>query len=921
MRQRSIAACLILGFVTFLAASALLADGTLLGTINGRVLDQDGKALPGATVEIVSVEKGFQRSVVSDSVGAFNFPLLSPGTYTVKIGLAGFQSYEAKSVVVSADKTTAVNATLRLAAATEAVTVTGEVPLVDKSNTTATTNVSSELTQKLAVSRNYQDLVSLAPGVSNNSGGNPNVHGSLSSTNLYLFDGVDTTDPTTGTFGQNFNNEAIQEVNISTSGISAEYGRSQGAYVNVITKSGTNLFHGSFKLILTNDSWDAQNKQFPREKADVTVKRFSYTLGGPIWQDHIWGFGSYENSTLTVPPAQTFQSPIFPNQTGQNYTEVELTRLWAGKLSAQITPSQLFTAQFNSDPISGFIVDYWNYAPGIGSAELNALTSQSQNACGGFGCTKQLHWSGVFGSRVSAEAGYSVAGGNITVSPFQGNGSPFFSFADQLYYNGATFTGIVFRPRTQASLTASVYHELFGNAAQFKVGVDYQIIKSLASFTYPTNTLYYIAQYDPTRSANDQIFSVGDERDNFINPQPSTSRGKIWGFYALEKLEAGRLSANLGVRIDHQTSTSDLAKTVIDATNVAPRLSANYDVMGDGKTLVSAGYGRYYQFLIQNIADSIFSGVPQEVNKDVFLWDGTQFVFDHSVIVGGNAQPINSDLKPSFVDEFNVALQRQIGSTMAVGVRGIYRKWNDLVDDVKTIDAAGNEILTPQNFSNSLAKRSYKAIELTLEKRFSGNWQALINYTLSRARGNQFADFASSLFDFPGSTCNVRNVGAIPCDQAAIANHYGIASFDRTSVANAFLAYTFNLPIVNVTAAPSGTIQSGLPYQEQRSFTFPDASRALYFYTQRGSFRTPTTYALNFALEATFKPVGNQGVWLIGGPLEIGVKGEVFNLTNQQKIVTNTQLILAPGSSFGQAANRNAYQTPRHFRLTGLVRF
>src|SRR5262249_49747664 len=150
------------------------------------------------------------------------------------------------------------------------------------------------------------------------------------STNLYLFDGVDSTDPTTGTFGQNFNYEAIQEVNVSTTGISAEYGRSQGAYVNVITKSGTNQFHGSFKIILTNDDWNAQNKgvspisgnPFARTKNDTTVKDYNYTLGGPVWQDHIWFFGSYENTSSVAAAAQTETSKKYPDQTGQDYTQV-----------------------------------------------------------------------------------------------------------------------------------------------------------------------------------------------------------------------------------------------------------------------------------------------------------------------------------------------------------------------------------------------------------------------------------------------------------------------------------------------------------------------------------------------------------------------------------------------------------------------
>ncbi len=939
MRQKSIAAYLILSLVALLAASALLADGTLLGTIGGRVLDQDGKALPGATVEVTSTTKGFQRTAVSDAGGAFVFPLLQPGVYSVRVSLAGFQSFEAKEVVVSADKTTSIGSSLSLAAATEAVTVVGEAPLVDKTNTSATTTVDSTLTQKLAIGRSYQTLILSAPGVTNlNGSGNPNSHGALNSTNLFLFDGVDTTDTTTGTFGQNFNYEAIQEVAITTTGVSAEYGRAQGAYVNVITKSGTNQFHGSFKAILTNDDWNTQNKgsnptncstgaapcgtPWARTKSDVLVDDNAATLGGPIWQDHLWFFGAYEWVANTGPVAQTATSPLYPDYTGQSYQQVTNVQLWDAKLSGQITASQLVTAQFNSDPITGFIVDYWG-----ASADLGALTGQGQNDCAGFGCLGSVRWSGVFGSRISAEAAWARAAGNITVEPYQGFGTPFFSFADELFYNGATFDGIVDRPRTQANLAGSLYHELFGKSAQFKMGVDYQILASKNSFTYPTNNLYVMAEYNPSLGPNNQVFQVGDEWDQFIDPQPSTSRGKIWGFYALEKFETGPLALNLGVRVDYQTGESDLGNTVVNSTNASPRLSVAYDVTGDGKTLVSAGFGQYYQFVVQNLADSIYAGVPQQANKNIYLWDGSGWVLDGTVFFGGNDQPVNDNLNPSHSNQFNIAFQRQIGNTVAVGVRGIYNKWYDLIDDAKVI--VGDQVITtPQNFPDTQAHRSYKAIELTFEKRYSGNWQTLLSYTLGRAYGNQFASFASQLFDFSGSTCNIPNangVGTFPmdCAEAAGTNQYFLAQYDRTSILNALAAYTWNFPIVNVTAAPSFFLQSGAPYQQQRTFLFPDGTRPLYNYTRTGDSRLPTTYQINFALEALFKPFGSGSMGIVGGPLEIGFKGEIFNITNQQQVVRNnsTSITLAPGVNYGLPRTRTALQAPRAYRITGLVRF
>jgi len=148
---------------------------------------------------------------------------------------------------------------MKLGATTEAITVTGEVPIVDKTNVTDRTSFRAQEFQKLPVGRSYQALMGLAPGIPTTGGGNVNSHGALSGNNLFLFDGADVTDPTTGTFASNLNFEAIQEMSLYTAGVSAEYGRAAGAVVNVITKSGGNDLSGSAKLVQTNDKWNEQN--------------------------------------------------------------------------------------------------------------------------------------------------------------------------------------------------------------------------------------------------------------------------------------------------------------------------------------------------------------------------------------------------------------------------------------------------------------------------------------------------------------------------------------------------------------------------------------------------------------------------------------------------------------------------------------
>ena len=933
--------------------SILSAQGFQNGTLQGEVKDESGGVLPGVSVSATSQERGFSRNTVTDANGRFLLAGVPIGRYRVAASLSGFETVTVTDNLVESEKTTDVRVTLRLAGQAAEVTVTGEVPIVDRTNTSVNTRLRDDEFQKLPVGRSYQTLFNSAPGVTGGAGtgaaGNPNVHGSVDGHNLYMFDGVDITDPTTGTFAGNLNFEAIQEVSIYTAGMSAEYGRGSGGVVNVITKSGTNTFEGSAKYIVINDDWDAQNKtrnqtctsagvatrcgtgtSLERVKFDHENETMSFTLGGPVWPDRAWFFGAYEKAETISPQRQAVV-------TGESFQEALESPFWNARVTAQPHSSHQVWAKYHESPTNGFMIDYWG-GPRIPllAADLDAMTRQDQGSD-----SWAFNWSGVFGSKVSAEALYAETDEFIDVFPFRvsplNNGAPHFNQRDGLYYNGATYTGNVLRPREQATAAATYYADLLGNSHSFKVGFDWQHLESTSFFSYPNDQFFIDADFNPVA----RTFTPNIRRD-YDPSLPSTSEGNIYALYARDKFEVGdRLFFEIGARYELQDGSSDIGLETVDAQTIAPRFSGSFDILGTGKTLVVGTYGRFYQFIAQGFSDSFAQNVQRGAYNNS-VWDGTQFVFRNRIVLSGSSVIRNPDIEPEYHDEFTLGFQQQVGNVIGLGIRGIWREWGDIIDDVITFGA--NNAVTTRVENYAPAQREYLGLELTFEKRFSHNWNASASYTYSKAEGNHFSRVLSTLGDYINADCRagtataitdptIGNNGIIPCSEVQNGrNKTGLAPYDRPHNVKFGGAYTQPIGPVNLVLGLAGQWISGLNYTPQRSLnvllpgtTTNSGATAAYFYDERGSEELDPVWSIDTSLELTFR---------LFNLVELGVKGEAFNVTDEQEQIQVNNLTFCENTAanasqacvnnrnvFGTATARGAFQPPRTFRATALVRF
>jgi len=307
--------------VLFLCVSPTWAQSGTTGALTGTVTDPSGGVIVGASVTATNLGTGQERTVTTDSSGVYKFSLLQSGNYSVKFGASGFKTAQVPSVTVNITETPVLNEKLEVGAQTEQVTVESTAETVQTQNATVGTLVGAQTVTTLPLSsRNYTQIIDLSPGVVANVAsaaavGNGtqdiNVNGNGSDQNNYQMDGATLTNYGSGGGAQsgNFpgiaipNPDAIQEFKIQTSQYDAQYGRNPGASVNVVTKSGSNSYHGAAWEFFRNSALDGNDffnhlseasLHQPNKPEPLNENLFGGTIGGPIKKDKLFFFGSYQ---------------------------------------------------------------------------------------------------------------------------------------------------------------------------------------------------------------------------------------------------------------------------------------------------------------------------------------------------------------------------------------------------------------------------------------------------------------------------------------------------------------------------------------------------------------------------------------------------------------------------------------------------
>jgi outer membrane receptor protein involved in Fe transport len=586
----------ILSLAIFTAASSAAAQGQQSGSISGRV-SADRRPLPGATVTVVSEALQGTRIAVTDVNGIYSLPGLPPGRYLMRYELSGMSSVERRADVPLGGLVV-VDQQLSVSPVREVVEVTAGAPSVASGGAV---NVQSDEIARLPIGRTPFLVAELTPGLTDNtpSASQLTVSGSFAYDNLFLMNGVDIIDNVLGTPIALFIEDAIQEVQVLTSGIPAEYGRFSGGIVNVITRSGGNVFSGAFRTNLTNPSWSAETP-FERAAGTSRASRLSPTYevtgGGPLVRDRLWFFGGGRAERTTLQSAFS--------QTAIPFTSTNDNTRYEAKLTATALPGHTLQASFIQNR-----ADLRQPSLGVSIDPATITTPSTPN------WLFASSWRGTVGARTFATAQYSEkrwqlqnAGGTsaaIADSPFLTRGV--LGVPASLQYNGPYFDSTDPESRNNRQLAGTVSHLLASRVLgthEVKGGAEYFTSTRIGGNSQSLSGYVFQSDYKTRADGKPALDSSGRLVPRFV---PGTSRLQTWmplrgasidvntaSAFVNDHWTAGsRLTFDVGARYERVRSNATGDILGADGNTLVPRLGAAYDVTSDGRTVLQAKYGHY----------------------------------------------------------------------------------------------------------------------------------------------------------------------------------------------------------------------------------------------------------------------------------------------------------------------------------------
>jgi len=865
----------------------------------------NGTPTPGVTLTLKGPKIMGQRTVVSDTNGVYRFALLPPGGgYEFKATLDGFQPFVRKNITLMLGSTTTINFELKESNLTEEIVVTAEAPLIDTKTSQSSTNLSAEFIQSIANDRQYQMIMAMMPGTVE--GNNPSMLGGSSSDNVYLVDGADTTDPKTHTWGAAMNFDTIDEIQLVTTGISAEHGRAQGAVANMVTKSGGNEFHGNFRYVASRFSWneDQDGKPFNEPVKYTEEDRIGFTLGGPIIKDKLWFFLSYETRDKMK---RTSHWGSMEDWWTQDLSKlVEESPKYSGhylsvKLTYQLNENHHFMFMYQEDPIDFPLYSYSNYTNYLDPFQVTRHQGGERYF---------FEWNWVVSDDSFITFKYQNNDGPLSNLPADGSRStldrPVVKYTGyhigSIYVDGWAPSSYYDSKRTFDSykLSYSKFLDTSFGSHDLKLGVEYRD-SEYGSIYYAYNGGYYMKyreDYSIWYGLGGYLYRFNDQ-----DKLPAMTYEDYTAFYLQDDWSVtDKLTVNIGLRTEELILKNNSGLEIVKnqySDMISPRIGFSYDLDGDK---IYASVARYYDAIGDWIVKNNQPGQRYSYDKYYLLLPLTMVdvngdgITDNSYIEynGQQIQPwfnqnewlmindlSNTDIwyyrntywtgtpddqikqygsiDPSYMDEFTVGFDKQVGSLYALGVKYVSREWKDAYEDT---DLDSDGIWDFETVNGTW--RKYDAFIFTAQKKLAEDgFQFLFSYTHSKTEGYSASDNSSSYLDSPYK----------------VFNYYGrVNDYPDVFKFNGSYAFDFGLSIglnyINssgVSWTPRLEVVDNIPSSNDYGNT------TSVYAERRGSRHMPSWSRADLHIDYTFDATQR---------VKVSVYADVFNLFNTRDVIS-----------------------------------
>lgn len=899
-------------------------------SLSGRVEDEQGAAVPGVTITATNTQTGLVRTTVTDSSGAYRFPALPPGVYKVTGDLSGFATVTTENVELNVATERQINIALKQARVKEAITVTAEAPLIATEPAVGTVVSQAELENLPLNGRQFANLASLAPGTTLSVNADPTKPGQLtvalnggSGRNVnFLIDGGDNTDDTIGGALQNFNLEAVQEFKIQTMQYKAEYGRSSGGVLSVVTKTGTNEFLGSVYGFFRDKSLNEKTENERSNnapKGDYKRKQYGASFGGPIMRDKAHFFGTYEKTDRDT--TVTFDTGgVFPSFDGTSAPVAFRDELGTVKASMNATAKQFVQVRYGYQKNT----DKYAAVPYITPTGWGTIANDYKSILGSHSWT--------------------IAGDKLNEFVYQWtrfeNGITADSNDPNFYFPSGVQSGqnvntpqTTIQEKSQFKDDFSWSSTLMGRRHDFKAGVNF-IHEPILGGDFTTGTT---GRYDMLADRADSPVAAITVFGGFFGDQTPVDQ---YNYYIQDDFSFNnRLTLNLGVRYDKWTGfdldqrTNPLLplfkaaaaahpeiawlkpfaegkadRLKDDDDNFAPRLGFTYDMKGDGNHIIRGGYGIYYDFPYTNATTLFPSAAVQSTYGIVYSHENPNGIRNPDGTFFRPGQPLPPNQGGGAILPNNIAQkswQAPEATQTSLGYSWEVNNWLGLNLDAVHVDyknipfrfranpiVGGSRILAPAVTSGNVrlwvgdGSAEYRGFNIGFHAR-AAKFETQGFYTWSEADGNVLTGADEFRLWDGGSQADAQlNTPVNPLDPYASENFGPLFTDARHRVTVSTLYHApWDLNVSGIlryhSAYPFTRFQAGA-----QRLGYPNvlASGVSHVNTERGD----TFSQVDVRLSREFKFGANLGLEVIG---------EIFNLLNSKngvRFVRNSAGVYAP---------------------------